>query len=200
VDSRVWDERYAGTELVWTSDPNRFLVERAHELAPGRALDLACGEGRNALWLAERGWRVTGVDFSKVGIEKAGALAHARGVQADWVVADLLDYTPQAAAFALVIVFYLQVAGAERTPIVRRAASAVAPGGTFLLVAHDSANIEHGYGGPQRPAVLYTAQDVVGDLDGTGLEVEEALRAERPVETDGGPRVALDALVRASRC
>ena len=174
MDRRVWDERYAETELVWSSEPNRFLVERAAALAPGRALDLACGEGRNGLWLAERGWRVTGVDFSRVGIEKAGA-------------------------FELVIVFYLQVTASERAPIVRRAASAVAPGGTFLLVAHDSTNIEHGYGGPQRPAVLYTAQDVVGDLRGAGLEIEEALRAERPVETGAGPRVALDALVRASR-
>jgi len=199
MDRRVWDERYAETELVWSSEPNRFLVERAAALAPGRALDLACGEGRNGLWLAERGWRVTGVDFSRVGIEKAGALAQARGLAADWVVADLLDYTPQAGAFELVIVFYLQVTASERAPIVRRAASAVAPGGTFLLVAHDSTNIEHGYGGPQRPAVLYTAQDVVGDLRGAGLEIEEALRAERPVETDAGPRVALDALVRASR-
>lgn len=199
MHSRVWDERYAGTELVWTSEPNRFLVERAAGLAPGRALDLACGEGRNALWLAARGWRVTGVDFSKVGIDKAGALAQARGLQAAWVVGDLLEYAPDAAAFELVIVFYLQVTGSERTPIVRRAASAVAPGGTFLLVAHDSSNIEHGYGGPRRPAVLYTAQDVVGDLQGTGLEIEEAVRAERPVDTDGGPRVALDALVRASR-
>lgn len=198
MNSRVWDERYAGSELVWTSEPNRFLVERAAGLAPGRALDLACGEGRNALWLAELGWRVTGVDFSKVGIEKARELAHARGVQAEWVVADLLDYTPERAVYELVIVFYLQVTGSERTSIVRRAASALAPGGTFLLVAHDSANIEHGYGGPQRPAVLYTAQDVVGDLEGTGLEIDEAVRADRPVQTDGGPRVALDALVRAS--
>ncbi|HEY1520637.1 MAG TPA: class I SAM-dependent methyltransferase [Solirubrobacteraceae bacterium] len=198
MNSRVWDQRYAGTELVWTSEPNRFLVERAAGLAPGRALDLACGEGRNALWLAERGWRVTGVDFSKVGIDKARELADARGVQAEWVVADLLDYTPEPALCELVIVFYLQVTGSERTSIVRRAASALAPGGTFLLVAHDSANIEHGYGGPQRPAVLYTAQDVVGDLEGTGLEIDEAVRAERPVQTDRGPRVALDALVRAS--
>lgn len=200
MNSHVWDQRYAGTELVWTSEPNRFLVERAAGLAPGRALDLACGEGRNALWLAGLGWRVTGVDFSKVGIEKARELAHARGVQADWVVADLLEYRPRAAAYELVIVFYLQVTDAERTPIVRRAASALAPGGTFLLVAHDSTNIEHGYGGPQRPAVLYTAQDVVGDLEATGLEIDEAVRAERPVQTDEGPRVALDALVRASRC
>jgi SAM-dependent methyltransferase len=199
MDSRAWDDRYRGSELVWTSEANRFLVAEAAALAPGRALDLACGEGRNAVWLAERGWRVTGVDFSEVGLEKARALAQTRGVDADWIAADLLDYQPEPAAFDLVIVFYLQVPASERTQIVARAAGAVAPGGTFLLVAHDSANIEHGHGGPQVPAVLYTADDVVSDLRGSGLEIERAERVERPVETEEGVKFALDALVRASR-
>ena len=134
MDSDVWNRRYADRELVWTSEPNRFLVAEAAALPAGRALDLACGEGRNAVWLAERGWRVTGVDFSEVGLEKARALARARGVQAEWVAADLLAYTPEPQAFELVLVFYLQVPAAERQPIVRAAAGAVAPGGLFLLV------------------------------------------------------------------
>jgi SAM-dependent methyltransferase len=199
VDSQAWDRRYAGTELLWTSEPNRFLVAEAAALEPGRALDLACGEGRNAVWLAERGWQVTGVDFSAVGVGKAAALAGSRGVQADWIAADLLEWEPARAAFALVIVFYLQVPASERSTIVGRAAGAVAAGGTFLLVGHDSANIEHGHGGPQVPGVLYTARDVVDDLRGSGLEIERAERVERPVQTPDGVRIALDALVRASR-
>ena len=197
MDSVEWDRRYRGTELLWTAEPNRFLVSEAAGLRPGRALDVACGEGRNAVWLARRGWQVTGVDFSAVALEKAAGLAEANEVEAEWVVADLLEYRPEEHAFDLVLLFYLQVPEAQRREIVRAAATAVAPGGTFLLVAHDRSNIEHGYGGPQEPAVLYSADEVVDDLD--DLRVERAERVERPVQTADGERVALDALVRASR-
>jgi SAM-dependent methyltransferase len=199
MDSADWDRRYTGHELLWTSEPNRFLVHEAEPLTPARALDLACGEGRNATWLAERGWRVTGVDFSRVGIEKARQLEDARGVHVEWVIADLLDYRPETQGFDLVIVFYLQVPANQRTPILRAAADAVAAGGTFLLVGHDSNNIDEGHGGPQDPAVLYTAEDVVSDLEDTGLAIERSEQVHRPVETSDGTRVALDALVRASR-
>jgi SAM-dependent methyltransferase len=199
VNSQAWDERYSGRELLWSSEPNRFLVAEAAGFAPARALDLACGEGRNAAWLAERGWHVTGVDFSRVGLGKARALTEARGVRAEWIAADLLEYRPEPAAFDLVIVFYLQVPASDRAPILRSAAGAVAPGGTFLLVVHDSANIDHGHGGPQHPAVLYTAQDVVEDLRESGLAIKRAERVKRPVETPDGTRIALDAFVRASR-
>jgi SAM-dependent methyltransferase len=197
MDSASWDRRYAGSELIWTAEPNRFLVAEAQDLAPGRALDVACGEGRNAVWLAARGWEVTGVDFSEVALAKARELAAARGIQARWLAADLLTYTPPSRAFDLVLVFYLQLAAAERTPIMRTLAGAVAPGGVFLLVAHDSDNLAHGHGGPQDPAVLYTAGDVLGDLASSGLTIERAETVERPVTTPEGERTALDALVRA---
>jgi SAM-dependent methyltransferase len=197
MDREDWDRRYAGRELLWTGEPNRFLVAETAGLRPGRALDIACGEGRNAVWLAEQGWQATGVDFSEVALAKARQLADVRGVQTDWVAADLVDYRPEPYAFDLVIVFYLQVSAVQRHAIVRTAAEAVAPGGTFLLVAHDSSNLEQGHGGPQEPEVLYTAEDVVADLD--GFQVERAARVERPVQTPEGERVALDALVRAVR-
>ena len=199
MDSASWDRRYQGSELVWTAAPNRFLVAETETLAPGRALDLACGEGRNAVWLAERGWQSVGVDFSEVGLRKARELASGRGVNVEWVAADLLDYRPDPQAFDLVIVFYLQVPAADRRPILRAGAEAVAPGGTLLLVAHDSSNLQHGHGGPQDPARLYTAHDVVSDIEGRGLHIERAERVERPVQTPDGERIALDALVRACR-
>jgi SAM-dependent methyltransferase len=199
MDREEWNRRYAGRELLWTGMPNRFLVAGTDGLSPGRALDVACGEGRNAVWLAEQGWRVTGVDFSDVALEKARRLAAARGVEGEWVAADLLAYRPEELAFDLVVLFYLQVPEAERRAVVRAAAGAVAPGGVFLLIAHDSSNLDEGHGGPQEPAVLYTAADVVADLDGSGLAVERAERVERPVETPDGERIALDALVRAER-
>jgi SAM-dependent methyltransferase len=90
MDSIEWDRRYGGRELLWTGEPNRFLVAETAALRPGSALDLACGEGRNAVWLAEQGWRVTGVDFSEVALEKARGLADARGVDAGWVAAWLV--------------------------------------------------------------------------------------------------------------
>lgn len=197
MDAETWDRRYEGAEFLWTVRPNRFLVAETQTLAPGRALDLASGEGRNTVWLAELGWSVTGVDFSPVAIGKARRLAEARGVTGEFVVADLLAYEPAGQAFDLVIAFYLQVSAAERSRILRRAAASVAPGGTFLLVAHHLRNLDEGYGGPRDPLVLYTPDDVVRDLE--GLEIDRADEVLRPVETPDGERIAIDALVRARR-
>jgi SAM-dependent methyltransferase len=200
VERDYWNERYAAKKLVWTAEANRFLVAEAADLLPGRALDLAAGEGRNAVWLAERGWSVCAVDFSDVALEKGKQLAAARKVadKIDFQVADLRAYEPESSSFQLVMLFYLQIPQTELGPILARAAHAVAPGGTLLVVAHDSANLEHGYGGPQDPDVLYTAEQVVAALDGA-LEIEKAGPVERPVETEGGVNVAIDCLVRGKR-
>jgi SAM-dependent methyltransferase len=194
-----WNQRYEGTELVWTIRPNRFLVAEVEGMTPGRALDLACGEGRHAIWLAGLFWEVRAVDFSDVAIAKGRELAERHAVQVEWEVADLTGYVPEPESADLVIVFYLQLPAEQRTPILRRAASAVAPGGTFLLVAHHSRNLEHGHGGPQSADALYSPEDVVADLGRSGLEIERAEAVERPVETPEGERVAIDALVRAER-
>jgi len=192
-----WNCRYEGDGLLRTARPNRFLVAETEALAPGRALDLACGEGRNAVWLAEQGWQVTGIDFSEVALEKARHFAEDRGVRVDWVSADLLEYVLPAEAFELVIVFYLQMPLERLRPILARVAKAITPGGTFLLVGHDSSNLTHGYGGPRDPAALYTADDVLPAL--VGLEIERAEPVVRTVETDEGVREAIDALVQAWR-
>ncbi len=199
MDREAWDRRYADAELIWTAEPNRFLVSETASLTPGRALDLACGEGRNAVWLAGNGWEVTGVDFSEVALEKARGLAAARGVPVRWEAADLLAYTPEPHAYGLVTVLYLQVPATERRTVLRAAAEAVAPGGRLLVVAHDASNLELGYGGPREPAVLYSAQDVLADLEGAGLQAIRAERVQRPVSTPEGERIALDALVHAQR-
>lgn len=200
MDREDWNQRYRARELIWTGTANRFVVAEAADLSPGRALDLAAGEGRNAVWLAEQGWNVSAVDFSDVAIEKGKELARVRKVadRVDFQVADLRDYEPRTRGFDLVVLAYLQIPEGELTPIVGRAARAVAPGGTFLLIAHDSANLTHGYGGPQSPDVLYTAEWVVAALGGE-LEIEKAGTVERAVQTDEGTRVAIDCLVRARR-
>lgn len=190
-----WDKRYASVESLWSPKPNRFLVAEVATLAPGRALDLACGEGQNAIWLATLGWEVTGVDYSEVAIAKANARAERDAVRADFVCADLASYEPEAAAFDLVLVLYLHIPGAERHGVLDSAAAALAPGGTFILLGHDSTNLTEGVGGPSDPAILYTPDDIAHELP--GLEIEKAERVLRDVR--GEERDAIDALVKARR-
>ena len=191
-----WNRRYAGKELLWSAEPNRFLVEEVASLPPGRALDLACGEGRNAIWLAECSWSVDAVDYSEVAIDKARRVSEARGVEVRWIQEDVESYVPTP-DYDLVIVFYLQLPWESMRRVIRRATAAVARAGTFLLVGHDLTNLDKGHGGPKSPTVLYTPDDVAGELP--GLRVIEAARRFRPVETDDGTVDAIDCLVRAVR-
>jgi SAM-dependent methyltransferase len=197
VDSAAWDERYAASELVWSAGPNQFVERELADLEPGRALDLACGEGRNARWLAERGWQVTAMDFSPVAIEKARNLHDA----VDWRVGDALTAKlPE--HLDLVVIAYLQIVPEERTTVMRRAFESLRRGGRFLVVAHDSTNLTEGTGGPQDPDVLYTAEDVTADLAGARFDVVRAERVARTVATKdehGSEGTAWDALVHLRR-
>jgi SAM-dependent methyltransferase len=200
VDRQQWDERYAGAEFEWSMHPNQFAAAELTDLPPGRALDLAAGEGRNSVWLAERGWSVTAVDFSRVGLDKGRALGAARGVadgQLDWVVADLSEYEPAREAYELVLIAYLQVDQALRARVLAGAASALVPGGTLLVIGHDLTNLTEGVGGPQSPGVLYTPEGIIAELP--GLRIIRAERVRRTVERDGGRATAVDTLVRAER-
>ena len=180
-------------EQLWAAEPNRTFAEEAAGLTPGRALDLACGEGRHAVWLARLGWSVTAVDFSEVAIDKGRARAAREGVEVDFRTVDLLDFAPEQHVFDLVLVLFLQLPADERRLVLGRATTALAPGGTFLLVGHHLENLTEGVGGPSEPGVLYTPEDIVAEIP--GLEVEKAERALRNV--DDADRPAIDALVRA---
>jgi SAM-dependent methyltransferase len=198
VDQRQWDEAYASRELVWTAEANRFVVEELAGLPARQALDLGTGEGRNALWLAERGWQVTAVDFSAVGLAKAAELAARRGVTGvRWVEADLREYQPGPAAYDLALLAYVHLPPDEFGALLQMAASALALGGTLLVVGHDVDNIAHGHGGPQDPRILHRVQDVVAALP--GLAIQRAEQARRPVLTGDGERAAIDTVVRAQR-
>lgn len=190
-----WDRKYTEAGLLWSAEPNRFLVSEVADLAPGRALDLACGEGRNALWLARHDWQVTAIDFSEVAIATARERAAREQLDVEFVCGDLLDYEPEPDGFDLVLLFYLHLAPPDRRRSLARALSAIAPRGTFLLVGHDLTNLEGGVGGPSDPAVLYTPDVIVAELQ--GLEIEKAERVLRDVE--GADRPAIDVLVRARR-
>lgn len=190
-----WDARYASTEHLWSPRPNRFLVAEVEELEPGQALDLACGEGQNAIWLATRGWQVLGVDYSGVAIAKARARASREGVAASFLEADLLDLEPEAAAYDLVVVLYLHLPAAQRRAVLDRARGALAPGGTLVVLGHDLSNPTEGVGGPSDESLLYTPDDIAAELP--ELTIERAERVFRDV--DGADRPAIDALVRARR-
>lgn len=195
-----WDARYATRQYIWTTEANLTVKQEARRLAPGAALDLACGEGRNAVWLASVGWSVRAVDFSAAGLDKAKRLAAGLLVssRAHFVLADLRSFEPGLRCYDLVLMSYLQLPFGEFAPIIERAARAVAPGGTLLLVGHDASNIKHGFGGPRHQELLHSAGRVAGVLSGE-LVVERAGSIRRRVETATGKQTAIDCLVRAHR-
>ena len=198
MDARDWDLRWTDKLLHAHGEPSSVVLAELERLAPGRALDLGCGNGRHAMWLAERGWRVTAVDFSTEALRQARERLRRRGVDVDWVEADLTAYEPEQEAFDLVLVAYLHIPRRDREPILAKASAAVATGGTLLLVGHDLTNIGTGAPGPTSPAVLYTPADIVPELP--QLEVERAEQVRRPVQLDDGSEVdAIDALVLATR-
>lgn len=192
MDAQDWDQRYAASDLVWSAEPNVFVAAELADVEPGRALDLAAGEGRNAIWLARRGWTVTAADFSQVALDKGRRLAGDTEVR--WVCADATRWD-EPAAYDLVVVAYLQLAAPERRAALRAAYASLVEGGTLLVVAHDASNIDEGTGGPQDPAVLMTAADVLADLDDLAFDVVHAGRVGRSV----GDETAWDCLVRLVR-
>ena len=199
MDAQGWDERYAASELVWSAEPNVFVAAELADLEPGRALDLAAGEGRNAIWLARRGWTVTAADFSQVALDKGKRVAGDTEVR--WVCADATQWD-EPSAYDLVVVAYLQLPAGERRAALRAAYDSLVEGGTLLVVAHDSSNLTEGTGGPQDPAVLMTAADVLADLDDRPFDVLHAGRVGRTVGDGHGeepPRTAWDCLVRLVR-
>jgi SAM-dependent methyltransferase len=198
VDAADWDERYRERPLVWSADPNVFVARELEGVPPGRALDLAAGEGRNALWLASCGWEVEAVEFSPVAIDKGRQLAEAAGAAVRWTQADLTDAPPLAPA-DLVLIAYLQLPARAMAGVLRHAAALVAPGGELFLVGHARRNLDDGVGGPQDPEVLWDDAGLRGALEGTGLAIERLEEVTREVETDDGPRTAIDVLVRARR-
>jgi SAM-dependent methyltransferase len=191
MDSRMWDARYEDVDLVWSAEPNLFLPPLVEDLKPGTALDVACGEGRNALWLARQGWSVTGVDFSPVAIDKAKAIAG--GTDVAWLVDDVtaMDMEEQ---FDLVMVFYLHLPPDDFGRTFAQAVAALAPGGTLFGVGHAVRNLKDGYGGPPSAEILWS-QGLIAPLV-SSLDVVELGERERPVS--GADVTAIDLVVRAT--
>ena len=196
----TWEERYGGTDAIWSGNPNPQLVAEVTGLAPGRALDVGCGEGADALWLARAGWKVTGVDVAATALARARAQADREGVDVDWQRVDLAQWDAGVQEFDLVSAQYFHWPPAPRAALFTRLARAVRPGGTLLIVGHEF----------PEPALLpdpalvdtfYGPQEVAALLDSARWEVlvAESRPRTRTHPHSGEPMTINDAVLRARR-
>jgi SAM-dependent methyltransferase len=200
-----WDDRYAGRTHVWSGRPNPHLVSEASDLAPGRAIDVGCGEGGDAIWLARQGWEVTGADISPVGLERAARNAGEAGAdiaaRITWRRLDLFtEAWEPLGAFELVNSQYLHLPPDVRARSVQRLADAVAPEGHLLLTAHHPSDLEIPGLRPNLPELFCTAEELAALLDPAAWEIVTAGAPERTVNgPEGTPVTIRDTVLRARR-
>jgi SAM-dependent methyltransferase len=190
MDAAAWDARYAATDSLWGQGANVFLLQQIAGLTPGTALDLGCGEGRNTVELATRGWQATGIDFSATALDRARHLAQARHADVVWRLEDVTAWTPEE-TFHLILICYLHLPFPQRKAITNRALAAVAPGGSLLVIAHDIRNLREGVGGPQDPDLLWNPEELQAD----GFTALRRETARRPTASG----IALDTVVHLQR-
>jgi SAM-dependent methyltransferase len=184
ADAReVWNRRFDRPDYLFGTAPNRFLAAQAHRLRPGlRALSIADGEGRNAVWLAEQGLQVRAIEISPVAVDKARRLAAERGVAPEFEVTDLLAWPwPRAAFDVIAAIFFQFAAPAERLRLFDAIIAALAPGGLLILQGYTPRQIEYATGGPPFPENMYTApllREAFAALDILHLEEHEDMLAE----------------------
>ena len=204
MDSEAWDERYAASELVWSAEPNRFVAEIVGALTPGTALDVAAGEGRNAIWMVQQGWTVVATDYSAVAVDRmrtrAAGLLDDDAVRLTPLVADATTAAPgDPGSFDLALFSYLQLPREPMRAAFRAGVEAVRPGGHVVVVCHAGRNLAEGWGGPSSREVLHDPDEVLDLVDGLPVAVQQSGIRVRPVETDDGPREALDTVVVLTR-
>jgi SAM-dependent methyltransferase len=190
VQAADWDQRYAESRQ-WSAEPNALVARLLADLPPGDAVDLAAGEGRHALWLADRGWRVTAVDFSAVGLDRGRGQPGADRVT--WVHEDVLSWPGPEWSQDLVLVAYLHLPEPETTALLTRAVGWLRPGGRLLVLGHDVDNIAHGVGGPQEPSILHSVQRLAPVAALLDVDRLEQVARETPAGT------ALDTLLWGRR-
>ena len=201
ADEGFWDERYRSAPALWSGEPNPHVVTDTADLTPGTALDVGCGEGADTVWLAARGWRVTGADISTVALERAAEHARDAGVadRVDWLHLDLTRDAPPT-TYDLVSAQFVHLPPELRDPAHARLAVAVAPGGTLLVVAHHPWDIDSGAPRPPFHELYFTPQDVAAVLDPQHWTVEVADVRPRPFTTADGAVVTIhDTVLRARR-
>ncbi|WP_456826315.1 class I SAM-dependent methyltransferase [Cellulomonas sp. P5_E12] len=193
-----WDERYSAAERVWSGEPNGTLVAEVAGLTPGRALDVGCGEGADAVWLAGRGWTVTALDVSRVALDRAALHARDAGAEVTWVHAGLVEAGLDAGSFDLVSAQYPALLRTAAHDAERALLAAVAPGGTLVVVHHADVDREEALSRGYDPDLYVDHQDVVDALgDGWSIEVDQ--RRARAVPTSGQAHHHVDEVLRARR-
>jgi SAM-dependent methyltransferase len=176
----MWDKRYAELGFAYGVSPNDFLAEHAERYLPpgGEVLSLGEGEGRNAVFLARLGFRVTGVDASAVGLEKARSLAREHGVGIQTQVTDLADFELGEARWHGIASIWCHTPPALRAKLHRSVVTALKPGGVFLLEAYTPAQLEYDTGGPRDQALLVTLAEAREELAGLELLLASEKRRE----------------------
>lgn len=195
---QYWEDRYAGSDRVWSGKVNRVLADIAANLAPGRALDLGCGEGADVLWLAQHGWTATGVDISPTAIRRAAEAAEAAGLTADrvrFLTGDLAEL-PDGPYDLVTASFLHSPVELPREGILRRAAKQVAPGGHLLITSH-AAFPPGADAARQHAHRLLTAEEEVQQLalDPQQWEVAVSETRQREVTAPDGSSATLDDVV-----
>jgi SAM-dependent methyltransferase len=162
----AWEARYNAVEGgIWSGNPNPVLVTEAAGLEPGSALDVGCGEGADALWLAGRGWKVTGTDISTVALKRAAKQGELQGLDVDWQQVDLLAEPPMPRSYDLVSVHFLQLPPDKRRDLYAHLAAAVVPGGTLLVVGHHPEDMLAVMGRTNLYEMMFTAEEIAAELD-----------------------------------
>ncbi|MDM7854959.1 SAM-dependent methyltransferase [Cellulomonas alba] len=195
-----WEERYGSADRVWSGHPNRAVVDEVVGLTPGRALDVAAGEGGDAIWLAELGWRVTALDHAQAAVDRGAAHAADRGVgdRITWVRADARTWRTDE-RFDLVTSAYLHLPAGTREPWLASVAELVAPGGWLLVVGHHVSDIAV-VPRPDAPELFAEAAELAALLDPAAFEIVTAATKPRDaVDPDGNPVTVHDAVLRARR-
>jgi SAM-dependent methyltransferase len=203
-DQEFWDDRYRSHTALWSGNPNPHLVAEAVDLIPGSALDVAAGEGADAIWLAGRGWQVTAVDISIVALERAAAEAERAGHRVaeriTWRQQDLIGWEPYRSDYDLVSAQYLHLPREPRRILFDRLASAVAPGGTLLIVGHHPSDLETTMHRQQMPELVFTGDDIADRLDPADWTIVTNAAADRQAtDPEGRPVTLHDTVLRAQR-
>ena len=201
LSEQFWDERYGSAEQIWSGQPNAQLVTQAAGLTPGDALEVGCGEGADAIWLAAQGWTVTGVDVSAVALKRAAAHAAVRGSQIaariSWQREDLLSWAPAPDSADLVCAQFMHMPGPQLEVLHRALRAAVRPGGTFLIVLHYPDDVRK-HMAP--PSAFPAAAQLAAALDPARWEIIVADAFERMgTDPDGQPLMLRDTVLRAVR-
>ena len=197
MTSAEWDERYASDEQIWSGEPNGALVVEAGALAPGSALDVGCGEGADAVWLAQQGWLVTALDVSEVALRRAAEAAKAAGVGIEWLHAGLLDAPLRARGYDLVSVQYPSLLRTPKRDTERTLLAAVGARG-HLLVVHHVMDLEEARSHGVEPHDFVSPHDVAELLD-AGWEISFEESRPREVGAGAGAHHTHDVVLHARR-